>query len=54
MKQIKQLSLIQAEDMSTDIKKNGIVSSGHFRENHLKTSSIFKNEGFEANQFIEI
>lgn len=52
--EIKQLSLIQAEDMSTDIKKNGIVSSGHFRENHLKTSSIFKNEGFEANQFIEI
>lgn len=53
--EIKQLSLFQLDTpMATNIEKNAIVKSGHFRENHFNEAKIFKNEGFEANQFIEI
>lgn len=52
--EIKLLSLLQGQASKTDIQKTGILESGFFRENNFQDARIFKNEGIEGNQFIEI
>ncbi len=52
--EIKLLSLLQGQASTTNIKKTGILNSDFFRENNFQNARIFKNEGIEGNQFIEI